>query len=267
MAKIKAGQSALVTGSSSGIGRAFAHALGQRGLHVVLVARNRARLEEIASEIRAMGVSAEVLCADLENPAELKMVEERLSSGPPVELFINNAALGVSGRFADVSVEAAEQQIRVNVIAPTRLAHAAIRAMRSRGHGTVINVSSGTAFVPSLYNAAYSGTKAYVAILSLTIAEELKHSGIEVVTVFPGFTRTEFQDRARFDVSRVPRFLWQDAAQVAEEALEAIEKGRQFCVPGWHNKIAIALNHLVPYSLMGRCAGLVARLTPQERHN
>jgi len=265
MAKLDAGQTALVTGSSSGIGRAFASALAQRGLHVILVARNEARLEQLASEIEAIGSTAEVLTADLEQPAELRRVEQRLGAGAGVDLFVNNAALGVSGRFADVEVEAAETQIRVNVLAPTRLAHAAIRGMRSRGRGALINVSSGAAFLPSLYNAAYSGTKAYLAILSLTIAEELRDSGIDVVTVFPGFTRTEFQERARFDVSRVPGFLWQDASQVAAESLAALESGRRFCVPGFHNKVAIALNHLVPYSLMGRLAGALTRLNSRAR--
>jgi len=262
VAKLEAGQTALVTGSSSGIGRAFARTLAGRGLRVILVARDKARLERLASEIEAMGSGAEVLAADLGNPSELSRVEERLRSGSAVDLFVNNAALGVSGRFAEVSVEAAETQIRVNVLAPTRLAHAAINGMLARGRGALINVSSGTAFVPSLYNAAYSGTKAYLAILSLTIAEELRNSGIEVVTVFPGFTRTEFQARAQFDASNVPQFLWQDAPEVVAEALAALESGRRFCVPGAHNKLAIALNHLVPYSLLGRFAGLLARLIP-----
>jgi short-subunit dehydrogenase len=265
MGKLEAGQTALVTGSSSGIGRAFAQLLAARGLGVVLVARDKARLEQLAAEIQGTGGRAEVLAADLANPAELARVEERLGASPAIDLFVNNAALGTSGRFSEVSVEAAETQIRVNVLAPTRLAHAALRAMQARGRGGVINVSSGAAFVPSLYNAAYSGTKAYLAILSLTAAEELRGTGIDVVTVFPGFTRTEFQVRARFDVSAVPQFLWQDAAQVAGEALAALEAGRQFCVPGLHNKLAIALNHLVPYSWMGRMAGLVARLTPRPR--
>lgn len=267
MSKLEAGRIALVTGASSGIGRAFAKALGARGLDVILVARDEGRLAQVASEIEAVGSRAEVLVADLGDATALGRVEERLASAPAIDLFVNNAALGASGRFSDVSVEAAETQIRVNVLAPTRLAHAAIRGMLARGRGALINVSSGAAFVPSLYNAAYSGTKAYLAILSLTVAEELRGSGIEVVTVFPGFTRTEFQARARFDVRSVPGFLWQEASAVAAEALAALESGRSFCVPGSHNKVAIALNHLVPYSMMGRLAGWMARLTPGSRRS
>ena len=264
MQGLEEGQTVLVTGASSGIGRAFARALAGRGLNILLVARDKQRLDQLAAELEASGSRTEVLAADLGNTEELHLVEEHLRSEPTVDLFVNNAAFGESGLFTDVDVESAEAQILVNVLAPTRLAHAALRGMQKRGRGGLINVSSGTAFVPSLYNAAYSGTKAYLAIFSLTITEELRHSGIRVLTVFPGFTRTEFQDRAKFDVSRVPGFLWQTPEQVVDQALAAYESGRTFCVPGIHNKIAIAFNHLVPYSLMGRVAGLVARLTPQR---
>ena len=264
MPKLHPGQTALVTGASSGIGRAFALALGKRGLNVVLVARDEARLAEVAAEIEAMGSRAEVLAADLGDRAALQRVEARLESRTAIDLFVNNAALGISGRFADLPVDAAETQIRVNVVAPTRLAHAAIRGMRSRGHGALINVSSGAMFVPSLSNAAYSGTKAYLGILSLTIAEELRSAGIAVVTVFPGFTHTEFQQRAEFDVSHVPEFLWQDASQVVGEALATLEAGRDVCIPGVQNKVALALNRLVPYSLAGRFAGLLDRFAKRS---
>jgi short-subunit dehydrogenase len=263
--KLRAGQQALVTGASSGIGRAFALALARRGLGVVLVARGEPRLEALAREIEALGSRAEVLVADLGDAAQVRAVEQRLASAPPIDLFVDNAAFGVSGPFVEVPVEDAEAQIRVNVIAPTRLLHAALTAMGERGHGAVVNVSSGAAFVPSLRNAAYSATKAYLAILSLTLTEELRGAGIDVVTVFPGFTRTEFQQRARFDVQGVPGFLWQDASTVVGEALSALEAGRSFCVPGAHNRVALALNHLVPYSWMGRAAGWMARLTPRPR--
>lgn len=264
MQKLDKGKTALVTGASSGIGREFARTLAKRGLNVILVARNKKRLDQLAAEIERMGSSAEVLAADLGDTEDLRRVEDRMHSAPPVDLFINNAAFGESGLFIDVDVEAAEKQIRINVIAPTRLAHAALKSMRKRECGGIINISSGTAFVPSLFNAVYSGTKAYVSIFSLTIAEELRLSGIHVLTVFPGFTRTEFQDRAKFDVSRVPQFLWQTPEQVVKESLLAYESKRAILIPGKQNKLAIALNHLVPYSLIGRVAGFVARLTPQS---
>jgi len=264
MPRLERGQTALVTGASAGIGRAFARALAQRGLDVVLVARDKTRLEALAAELGEVGVRAEVLAADLADPRALLTVEERLRRAPAIDLFVNNAALGAAGPFADVPVAAAEAQIRVNVLAPTRLAHAALSGMRERRSGGLIQVSSGAAFVPSLHNAAYSGTKSFLAIFSLTIAEELRRSGVAVLTVFPGFTRTEFQQRAHFDVSRVPAFLWQSADDVAQASLSAYEAGRDFLVPGLHNKLAIALSHLVPYAWLGRLAGLVARLTPQS---
>jgi len=265
VAKLEAGQTALVTGASSGIGRAFARELARRSLHLVLVARNQARLEALAADIEAEGSRAEVLVADLGKPVALRSVEERFAADPPIDVFVNNAAFGVTGRFADVEVEAAETQIRVNVIAPTRLAHAAIRAMQARGRGALVNVSSGAMFFPSLLNAVYSGTKAHLGILSMTIAEELRDSGIDVVTVFPGFTRTEFQQRAGFDVGQVPSFLWQSAEQVVGESLAALEAGRAVCIPGLQNRLALALNRLIPYSQMGRLAGVLARFNARSR--
>lgn len=256
-------QIALITGASSGIGKAFALALAKRKLHVILVARNQPRLQQLAEEIVALGGTADVLSADLQDREQMAKVETRLRSQPAVDLFINNAAMGISGKFSDIEIDDAETQININVIAPTRLAHAAVRAMKARGQGRIINVSSGTAFVPSLYNAAYSGTKSYLSTLSLTISEELKGTGVNVLTVYPGFTRTEFQQRANFKVKKVPNYLWQTASDVAEEALSAMEAGKTLCVPGRHNRVAIALNHLVPYSLMGKYAGWIARLTPQ----
>jgi len=261
MPKLGRGQTALVTGASAGIGRAFARALAQRGLNVVLVARDKSRLEALAAELEASGVRAEVLDADLGRPSDLERIAERLRSEPAVDLLVNNAAFGVAGRFAELDADAAEAQIRVNVVAPTRLTHAAASSMRRRRSGGLIQVSSGAAFIPSVYNAAYSGTKAYLSIFSLTIAEELREEGVAVLTVFPGFTRTEFQQRARYDVSQVPAFLWQSAEAVVEESLAAYQAGRSFLVPGVPNKLAIALSHLVPYAWLGRLAGLVARIT------
>ena len=264
MPKLERGQTALVTGASAGIGRAFARALAWRGLDVVLVARDVARLEALAVELAASGVRADVLAADLGQPAELARVEERLRAAPVVDLLVNNAGLGAAGGFADVPIAALEAQIRVNIVAPTRLAHAALSGMRARRSGGLIQISSGAAFVPLLNNATYSGTKAYLSILSLTIAEELRHSGVAVLTVSPGFTRTEFQQRARADASEVPALFWQSAEAVVDASLAAYEAGRSFVVTGAHNKLAVALGRLVPLSWLGRVVGLVARLAPQS---
>lgn len=265
MSALEPGSTALVTGASAGIGRAFALALAERGLDVVLVARDEARLKEVGAGIEGMGRRAEVLRADLADADERARVEARLRAAPLIALLVNNAAMGRSGPFAALPVEAAVRQIEVNVVAPTRLFHAAITAMTERGRGGIINLSSGAQFFPSLRNATYSATKAYLGTLSIAVGEEARGAGLGVLTVFPGFTRTEFQARAGFDVSRVPALFWQEAADVARESLAAFERGQTFCVPGVPNRLAFALHHLVPYRLTGRLAALAARLTPQPR--
>ena len=264
MAKLGRGRTALVTGASAGIGRAFAQGLARRGLDVVLVARDKARLESLAAELEACGVRAEVLAADLGQPSELQRVEERLRSAPTIDLLVNNAGLGSTGSFLDLPIAAAEMQVRVNALAPTRLAHAALLGMRERRSGGVIQISSLATFTPSLHNAVYSATKAYLSTFSLTVAEDLRRAGVTVLCVYPGFTHSEFAQRASFDVSDVPRFLWQSAEAVVEESLRAYEAGRSFVVPGAHNKLAVALTHLVPHSWQGRLAGLLARVMPQK---
>jgi len=150
MAQLERGRTALVTGASAGIGRAFAQALARRGLDVVLVARDKGRLEALAAELAGHGVRAEVLAADLAQPAELQRVEERLRAEPAIDLLVNNAGIAATGAFLDVPVAAAELQLRVNAIAPTRLAHAALTGMRARRRGGVIQVSSLATFTPSL---------------------------------------------------------------------------------------------------------------------
>jgi len=265
MPKLERGQTALVTGASSGIGRAFVQALAQRGLNLVLVARDKGRLETLARELEATGVRAEVLAADLGQSSELARVEERLRGEPVIDLLVNNAGIGVTGPFMDVPIAAADVQIRVNALAPTRLAYAALTGMRSRRSGGVIQISSLATFTPSLHNAVYSGTKAYLSSLSLTLAAELRRAGVTVLAVHPGFTQTEFAERASFDVTGVPAFLWQSAADVVEESLRAYEAGRHFVVPGVWNKLAVALTRLVPHAWQSRLAYLTARFTPQSR--
>jgi uncharacterized protein len=263
MAKLERGQWALVTGASAGIGRAFVQALARRGMNVVLVARDKARLEALASELEASGTSAEVLSADLGQPSDLERVEQRLRSEPRIDLLVNNAGLGYTGSFLDIPVAAAEVQIRVNALAPTRLAHAALTGMRARRRGGVIQVSSLATFTPSLHNGVYSGTKSYLTALSHLLAEELRSAGVTVLVVHPGFTRTEFGQRAGFDSTGVPDFLWQSADDVVEESLRAYESGRSFLVNGFWNRLFAALTRLVPSAWQGRVAGLTARVTPQ----
>jgi uncharacterized protein len=250
---------ALVTGSSSGIGRAFALALADRGHDLVLVARDGARLEALATEITAAyGAAAEVLVADLSDATALATVEARLGDPDrPIDLLVNNAGFGTTGRFAELPVEREAQEIELNVLAVVRLTHAALGGQIDRHRGGVINVASIAGYQPTPGNATYGATKAYVMSFSQAVHEELKGTGVRCMVLAPGFTRTEFQARAGIDSSEVPGFLWQEAERVVDHALRAYDKGRAVCVPGPLNAATAAFTTVTPQAITRRIAGVV----------
>ena len=250
---------ALVTGASSGIGRAFTLALADRGHDLVLVARDTGRLEELARELEAAyGASVEVLTADLADPAALATVEARVSDAArPVDLVVNNAGFGTSGHFTELPIDREEQEIQLNVLALVRLTHAALAAQVMVGRGGVINVASIAGYQPTPGNATYGATKAFVSSFSQAVHEELKGTGVKCMVLSPGFTRTEFQERAGFDSKEVPGFLWQDAATVVQHALRAYFKGRAVCVPGPLNRVTAAFTAVTPHAVTRRMAGVI----------
>lgn len=252
---------ALVTGASSGIGRAIALRLAAEGSDLVLVARRRDLLGALADELRAAnGVRVDVLVADLTDRAELAAVEDRLRDDPPVDLVVNNAGLGAQGRFAEIGLDWQERQIRLNVLAPVRLTHAALEGMLRRGEGGVLNVSSiaGTQPLPNV--ATYSATKAYLTSFSHSLHEEVRRSGVSVTALLPGFTRTEFHDAAGMGRSIVPGPAWMSADVVAAAGLRAVARGRAQCVPGTGYRILSGLSRVTPWALSRRVVGsLMAR--------
>jgi len=257
-------KTALVTGASSGIGAAFARLLAGRGVDLVITARDTTRLKALAKELRDRnGVEVQVLTADLAKKAGVAKVESRLAEpGPeqaPVDLLVNNAGFGSHGCFWELPVEGEEGQIQVNVLALVRLTHAALGPMVASGHGAILNVSSmaGEQSVPQ--NATYGATKAFVTTFSQSVHEEAKAAGVSVTALLPGFTRTEFQERAGYDDARsLPAFVWMEADEVAEQALAAAEAGRSIVVPGTANKVVVAAVGMTPRSVKRRAVGLLA---------
>ena len=200
---------ALVTGASAGIGREFARELAARGHDLVVVARDAARLEELAAELTsAHGVHVEVLVADLSDRAALGRVAERLSDeARPVEVLVNNAGYGLKGSFLRNDVTDEERMFDVLTRAVLVLSHAAARAMAARGHGSVVNVSSVAGWLAS---GTYSAAKSWVTVFTEGLSSELAGTGVTATALCPGFTRTEFQQRAGIGTPGPP-FLWLDA--------------------------------------------------------
>jgi uncharacterized protein len=252
---------ALVTGASAGIGRAFAQRLAARGDDLVVVARDAARLEALAKEVDgAYGTDVEVIAADLTTGQGMAAVEARLASDErPIDLLVNNAGFGTIGKFHELPVAGEITEIGLNVVAVARLTHAALEGMVRRGRGGVINVASIAAYQPTPGNATYGATKAFVSSLSQAVHEELKGSPVNCMVLCPGFTRTEFQQRAGIDSSEVPDFLWQEPVEVVDHALAAFAKGRAVCVPGALNQATAGFSSVVPATVGRKIANLVIR--------
>lgn len=252
---------ALVTGASAGIGASFARALAARGADVILVARSKPRLDDLATALRRdHGVHTEVLPADLTGTSDLATVAARLAEQDrPVDLLVNNAGFGTAGSFDGLPLEREDEEIRLNVLALVRLTHAALGAMTARGSGAIVNVSSVAGYQPNPGMATYGATKAFVSSFTQAVHEEVRSRGVHVMLLAPGFTRTDFQERAGVDQSDVPGFAWMSADDVVRDALRALDARRPVCVPGALNRVAAVLSDMAPAGVTRRVAGLVLR--------
>ena len=254
---------ALVTGASSGIGRAIAERLAGAGVEVVAVARDGERLDKLAADLP---VDVEVLAADLAEPAQVARVERRLASADrPVDLLVNNAGFGTYGNFADLDIDGEQREILVNVVAVVRLTHAAVRAMLARGRGAILDIGSVSGLQATPGNAVYGATKSFVASFGEAVHGELEGTGVSLTTVLPGFTRTEFAARAGIEGRPIPGPAWQSPEQVAEAALDAARAGKAWHVTGPFNQVLVAMSTPVPRGIKRRVAARLARRTNPPR--
>jgi uncharacterized protein len=235
---------ALVTGASSGIGEIFARKLSGMGCRLLLVARRKSRLEQLAAEIG----NAEVLSADLAEDIDLRRVEERIHAEPDLEFLINNAGFGTLGRFFETALEGQDRMHRLHVLATMRLTHAALPGMVRRRKGSVINVSSVAGFLQNPNNVSYCATKCWINKFTEGIYLELKSIGspVRVQALCPGFTRSEFHDTLGVDRNQIPRIFWMSAENVVDASLRGLERGKLFVVPGGLYRFFIASLLLLP---------------------
>ncbi len=255
---------ALITGATAGIGREFANQLASRRHDLVLVARDVDRLDHVADELRSShGVEVEVLPADLSDRDQLAVVAERLADpGRPVDVLVNNAGYALKGRFLHNDVAMEERLFDVLTRAVLVLSHAAARAMAARGHGSIINVSSVAGFIAG---GTYSASKSFTTVFTEGLASELKGTGVTATALCPGFTRTEFHERARLRMDSMPDFMWLEATHLVSSCLDDVERGRVVSVPGVQYKAIVGLLRLVPRSLVRGSAPSPARILRGRR--
>ena len=223
---------ALITGASSGIGAIYADRLARRGHDLVLVARTRERLDALATRLASeTGRRVEVVVADLSDKADLARVEERLRTDAGITMLVNNAGIAIGGNLVDTDPDRLETMIKLNVVAPSRLALAAVPGFVARGRGTLINISSVLALAPERFHGGYSGTKAYLLNLSLRLHQEVGGKGVRVQVVLPGATRTAIWEKSGTDIASLPQNIVMDAGDMVDAALVGLDRGEVVTIP------------------------------------
>ncbi|PPE72530.1 SDR family oxidoreductase [Solimonas fluminis] len=223
---------ALITGASSGIGATYAERLARRGHDLVLVARDRPRLEALAQRLRReTGVQVEIVVADLNRREDLAAVETQLRGDERIGLLVNNAGVAVNGPLLEADTGKLEAMIQLNSVAATRLALAAAEAFAAQGHGAIVNIGSVTSLLPERFNGVYAATKAYLLTLSQALAQELAPRGVRVQAVLPGVTRTPIWEHSGLPAGAIPPEMVMEAGDMVDAALAGLDQGETVTIP------------------------------------
>ena len=245
---------ALITGASSGIGRELTQVLAENGFDLVLVARNEAALNELASQLTARHpVSVTVEPKDLSLPQAPEEIYETLKGASiAVDVLVNNAGIQVYGALQDTDTAEQLRLIQVNLVALTHLTMLLVQEMVERGRGRILNVASTGAFSPTPLNAIYCATKAYVLSFSEAIARDLEGTGVTVTCLCPGATETQFAERAGIENIRLFQAFVMDASEVALAGYRGLMSTKTTVVPGLYNKILVSSIRFTPRRLVTR---------------
>lgn len=257
-------RTAVVTGATAGIGAAFARRLASEGYDLLLVARDADRLGATADDLRGRyGVTAEPLPADLSTDDGCDTVAARLGG---VHLLVNNAGISLNQPFVRSTPADEARLLRLNVHAVMRLTLAAVPGMVERRRGGVINVSSVAGFAPVMPGSTYGASKAWVTAFSESVGQSVRPYGVRVMALCPGYTRTEFHERAGINMSRTPQWMWLDADRVVGDGLRDLARGRLVSIPDWKYKAAVfGLRHAPRRLLETVARDTRGRIGRQER--
>ena len=223
----------LITGASSGIGTVYAERFARRGHDLVLVARDKGRLNALAERLRdATGVAIDILPADLTQRSDLAIVESRLRDDARIGILVNNAGIAQSGGFTEQSAASIEQLLTLNTIALTRLAAAVAPRLANAGEGAIINIGSVVGLAPEFGMSVYGASKAFVLFLSQGLSLELTPKGVYVQAVLPAATRTEIWERAGIDINTLSDVM--DVGELVDAALVGFDRRETVTIPPLH---------------------------------
>jgi short-subunit dehydrogenase len=236
---------ALVTGTTSGIGKSFCTLLATEGYNLVLVSRNLPRMKSQSDLLKSTyNIEVEILQADLSDIVQINTVATRCAdTSRPIEVLVNNAGFGINSSFSRSAIQSQENLINCMVMAPMKLTHSAIKTMESIGGGIIINVSSVAAFMAG---STYCSAKSWLTVFSESLHTESKTKNIKIHSICPGFTRTEFHERCKQDVSGVPNIFWLKPEKIAQIAWKKADKGVVISIPGLHYKGLVFLHRFAP---------------------
>ena len=232
---------AIVTGASAGLGKVFARQLAERGFDLLLVARDAARLQAVADELALQfAITATAWPADLSRDEGMRTLAEHITKQERLMLLVNNAGFGTKGTLVNRPVSEQATMLELHVMAPMLLTRAALPGMIKRREGIIITVASVASFTASLGNVNYCATKAYQRVMLEGLAMELVGTGVKVQALCPGFTHTEFHDRAKIKKDSIPSWLWLSAERVVRESLDnAFGDGPVVVVPSTRYKLVV----------------------------
>jgi len=245
---------ALITGASAGLGVEFARQLSRRGHALVLAARRKERLDELAKELgKARAVAIDLSKAN----AAAKLMADLKAAGEEVEILVNNAGFGLIGQFAQLDAKRERQMIDLNVGTLTDLCRAVAPQMIKRKSGAILNVASTAAFQAGPKMAVYFATKAFVLSLSEALHEELQPHGVRVTCLCPGPTRTEFGEVAGFGGNGLFDRVAMESPEVVKAGLDGLDKNRAVVVPGLVNKVTASSTRFAPRFVVRKIAGSI----------
>jgi uncharacterized protein len=223
---------AVVTGASSGIGAVYADRLARRGYDLILVARNRSRLDQLAKRLTdSTGRSIQIVTADLGDKGDVRKVAEILQNDASITLLVNNAGIGGAAPLLASDPDQMEAMIALNVTALTRLTYAIAPRFVARGTGTIVNIASIVAVAPEVLNGVYGASKAFVLAFTQSLHHELAAKGVRVQAVLPGATRTDFWSTAGQPVENLPAEIVMSADDLVDAALAGLDQGELATVP------------------------------------